>query len=323
MSKPKVAIYWAAACGGCDTKILDIDEKILDVAAAVDLVFWPIAMDFKYKDVEAMADGEIDLCVINGGVRNSEQEHIVKLLRRKSKVVAALGACAISGGIPALANLHDADGILDYVYRRTASMESSDGVLPQTEFEVSEGTLTLPTFYDSVFAVPQVIEVEYFIPGCPPPPELIAKALELFAAGGLPPAPAVVAGDKSVCDECPRQFSGEVDVTEWKRVANAVPDPERCFLEQGFICMGPATRSGCGALCPKANMPCEGCMGKAPDVLDRGGKMASVIGALGGAKTEEEAERLAGEVADPVGLFWRFDLPISLMKGKVSGGQKP
>ena len=64
MSKPKVAIYWAAACGGCDTKILDIDEKILDVAAAVDLVFWPIAMDFKYKDVEAMADGEIDLCVI-------------------------------------------------------------------------------------------------------------------------------------------------------------------------------------------------------------------------------------------------------------------
>ena len=59
MDKLKFAIYWAAACGGCDVAILDINEKILDVAANVDIVLWPIALDFKYKDVEALPDGSV------------------------------------------------------------------------------------------------------------------------------------------------------------------------------------------------------------------------------------------------------------------------
>jgi hypothetical protein len=90
MSKPKFAMYWAASCGGCEIAVLNIHEKILDVDAAFDVVFWPVAMDAKYKDVEAMQDGEITLCLFNGGMRNDENEHIARLLRKKSKIMSPL-----------------------------------------------------------------------------------------------------------------------------------------------------------------------------------------------------------------------------------------
>src|SRR3972149_11334898 len=93
-TKGKLAICWAASCGGCEIAILAIDEKILDVAAAFDIVMWPCAADGKVHDVEKMADGSIDVCLFNGGIRTSEQEYMARLLRRKSKVLVALGACA-------------------------------------------------------------------------------------------------------------------------------------------------------------------------------------------------------------------------------------
>ena len=103
--KIKIALYWAAACGGCDVSILDSDEKVLNIGAMADIVMWPIAADGKEKDIEAMEDGSITVSLINGAVRNSENEHMVKLLRKKSKLVIAYGTCACFGGTPALANL--------------------------------------------------------------------------------------------------------------------------------------------------------------------------------------------------------------------------
>ena len=97
MAKPKIALYWAASCGGCDVAVLDTNEKILDIADIADIVLWPIALDFKYHHVEAMEDGAIDLCLFNGAIRNSEQERIAQLLRAKSKVMVAFGACACFG----------------------------------------------------------------------------------------------------------------------------------------------------------------------------------------------------------------------------------
>ena len=103
-AKPKVAFYWAASCGGCEIAVLAVHEKILDIAAAVDIVFWPVAMDFKYSDVEAMQDGEIAATLINGAIRTDEQEHIAKLLRKKSQLIIAHGSCAHIGGVVGLAN---------------------------------------------------------------------------------------------------------------------------------------------------------------------------------------------------------------------------
>ena len=104
-SKPKFAMYWAAACGGCEISTLAIDDKILQVAEAFEIVFWPCVMDGKTSDVEALADGEIAVCLWNGGIRNSEHEHMARLLRRKSRVLVAFGSCAQEGCIPGLANL--------------------------------------------------------------------------------------------------------------------------------------------------------------------------------------------------------------------------
>ena len=97
-----MAMYWAAACGGCEISVLNIGDKILAVDAAFDIAFWPCAADFKVKDVEGYPDGYIDLCLFNGAIRNSENEEMAHLLRQKSKVLVAFGSCASEGCIPGL-----------------------------------------------------------------------------------------------------------------------------------------------------------------------------------------------------------------------------
>lgn len=105
MSKPKVGFYWCASCGGCEEAVVDLAEKILDVVGAVDIVFWPVALDFKRSDVEAMPNNNMAVCFINGAIRSSEQQEMVELLREKSQLVVAFGSCAQLGGIPGLANM--------------------------------------------------------------------------------------------------------------------------------------------------------------------------------------------------------------------------
>ena len=173
MSKPKLALYWAASCGGCEVAVLDVAEKILDVAGFFDIVFWPCAMDFKYKDVEAMADGSIDLCLFNGAIRNSENESMAHLLRRKAKVLVAFGSCAMDGCIPGLANLTTREEILESSYQQTPSTLNPEGTRPLPLVAAPEGELDIPEFYESVQTLAQVVPVDYFIPGCPPQPTQI------------------------------------------------------------------------------------------------------------------------------------------------------
>ncbi|MFH1383080.1 MAG: oxidoreductase [Chloroflexota bacterium] len=314
MAKPKVALYWAASCGGCDVAVLDTNEKILDIANLVDIVFWPIALDFKYHHVEAMEDGSIALCLFNGAVRNSEQEKIAKLLRAKSKVMVAFGSCACFGGIPALANFADRDSIFQRVYIEAPS-NANNGTFPQTKTKVDEGELELPEFFDTVRTLDQVIPVEYYVPGCPPPVDLILKVVTAFATGTLPPVGSVVASDKTLCDECDR-VKEEKKITRVFRPHQIATDPKKCLLEQGVICCGPATRGGCGLRCIKANMPCRGCFGPPPGVVDQGAKLVSAIASIYQATTEEEIARMVEEIVDPAGTFYRFGLAESMLKRK-------
>ncbi len=315
MAKPKIALYWASSCGGCDIAVLDINEKILDVAAIADIVFWPVALDFKYHHVEAMDDAAIDLCLLNGAIRNSEQERIAKLLRAKSRVLAAFGACACFGGIPALANLTNRAAIFQRVYVEAPSNDNPSGTMPQTLTKVGEGELELPQFFDTVSALDQVVDVEYYVPGCPPPVDLILKVVNLFATSQLPRAGSVIASDKTLCDECERVKEGK-KITRIYRPHEIIPDPKKCLLEQGVICLGPATRGGCGQRCIKANMPCRGCFGPPPGVIDQGAKMLSALTSIYEAKEEEEIARLLGEVVDPAGTFYRFGMAKSLLQRK-------
>ena len=309
MSKLKLALYWGASCGGCDVAVLDINEKILDVAAIADIVLWPIAMDFKYSDVEALNDGDIDVCLWNGAVRNSEQEEIARLLRRKSKAMVAFGSCAHIGGIPALANFHNREQIFERAYHEAPSNFNPDGIVPQTTTVVPEGELELPVFYDTVKTLADVVPVEYFVPGCPPVVDQIAALVEALATGNLPPPGTVIAGDKALCEECPRERKGEM-IERVYRSYEIITDPERCLLEQGLMCMGAVTRAGCGSRCTNVNMPCRGCFGPAPGIEDQGARFVGAIASIYDAEDKEAIAKMLEEMVDPAGTFYRFSLSV-------------
>ena len=318
--KLKFAFYWAASCGGCEIAVLDIDEKILDVVQIADIVFWPVAMDIKYKDVENMPDKYIDVCFFNGAIRTEEQEYMAKLLRQKSKILIAYGACSYIGGIPGLANLSNKQEIFEKAYIQTFSTVNPNKVLPRTRVKVPEGELELPDFYDTVKTLDQTVEVDYYVPGCPPAVERTLYALEVIAKGELPPKGTVLAPLKSVCDECPRKKS-EKKISRIYRPYEITPDPEKCLLEQGIICMGPATRGGCGARCIKANMPYTGCGGPCPNSPEQGAAMISALASILGLENEKEAymeaEKLIEQIKDPIGTFYLYSLPSSIINRRV------
>ena len=320
MAKLKLALYWAAACGGCDVAVLDINEKILDVANLADIVFWPIALDFKYHHVEAMPDKSIDVCLFNGAIRSSEQEHIAKMLRAKSKVLVSFGSCACFGGIPALANLTTRAEIMERAYIEAPSNDNPNKTLPQTKVSVPEGELTLPELFEDVLTLAQVVPVEYFVPGCPPTVALILKVVNALATNSLPPVGAIIASEKSLCDECDRKKEKKM-ISKIYRTHEIIPDAERCLLEQGLLCMGPATRGGCGALCVKVNIPCRGCFGPPPGVKDQGAKLISSIASIYETKDEKDIARMVDEVADPAGTFYRFGMSNSMLKRKRVQGK--
>ncbi|MFB3855184.1 MAG: oxidoreductase [Vicinamibacterales bacterium] len=315
--KLRVAMYWASSCGGCDISLLEIGPHLLEFIEVADIVFWPCATDFKYADVAGYDDGFIDVCLFNGAIRSSEHEEVARLLRRKSKSLVAYGACATEGGIPSLANLSSLDGIYDVVYRRNPSLDNPGGVVPETTCRIGCGDLELPRQYDYVLRLRDIVEVDYQIPGCPPQAENVWKVLSLVASGQVPleaDAVKVGCGDKAVCDECSREKK-QVKIAAFKRPHLAIPDPRWCLLEQGFVCSGPATRSGCGALCVKAGLPCRGCYGPAGLSEDQGTAMVGVVGSSLDAKTEEKALEMVAELVDPIGTFYRFSVAASALHG--------
>lgn len=315
--KLNFAFYWAASCGGCEVVVLDIDKKILDVAETADIVFWPCAMDFKYDDVEAMDEDEIDVCFFNGAIRNFENEEVAKLLREKSKNLIAFGSCSALGGIPGLGNVANKEQIFEKYYISTPSTDNEDEIFPKPRTKVPEGELTIPEFPDDVRALDQVVEVDYYLPGCPTNPDLIVEAVEATEEGELPPTGsnlASLADGETVCDECDRELAEEKSVKKFKRPHEAEDNGEDCLLEQGIICVGPATRSGCDARCIEANFPCRGCFGPPDDVEDQGAKMVSLLGSLIDSEDEKEVQEIIEDITDPLGTFYSYGLPKSLLR---------
>jgi len=321
MSKPKVGFYWCASCGGCEEAVVDLAENILKVVEAVDIVFWPVALDFKREDVEKMADGEMAVCFVNGAIRTSEQEEMAELCRRKSRMIVAFGSCSHTGGIPGLANLYSRDSILKRVYCEAPSVTNAQSVVPQESVKVPEGTVTLPAFRKTVHTLDQTIDVDYYLPGCPPPVALIAAAIEAILKGELPPKGSTLAPNTAVCNECPRKKTkpDKPMVKEFKRPHEVLIDPEQCVLAQGILCMGLATRGGCEAACLSGNMPCTGCQGPLDDIRDQGGKAMSAIASILDATEEKEIAKGMDKIPDPAGAFYRYSLPASFLHRRVEG----
>jgi F420-non-reducing hydrogenase small subunit len=323
--KPKIAFYWCASCGGCEEAVVDFAEDILSVIEAVDIVFWPVAMDFKKKHVERMPDKSITATLLNGAIRTSEQEEMALMLRRKSQYLIAYGACAHLGGIPSLANQFPREQLLRYVYEQAPTVVNEAKTRPQTSFQNNGHTVTLPEFRNVVRALDQVVDVDFYIPGCPPTPKITRAAITALLEGKLPPKGSVLAPDVALCDQCQRKASKPADLAfkEFKRPHQVMLDPNLCMLAQGVVCMGPATRAGCEAVCPTGNMPCTGCFGPTSRVRDQGAKILSSLCANITAKDEKEIPGILAGIPDPVGTFYRYGLAKSLLRRKLSPPIEP
>jgi F420-non-reducing hydrogenase small subunit len=319
MAKPKIALYWCSSCGGCEESVIDMAEDLLTIRERVDFVFWPVAIDTKYADVKEMIDGDIDVCLINGSVRMSEQEDMANLLRKKSKIIIAHGACAYIGGFYGLAQFFTKEECLDRAYTQVPSVNNPRRSLPEVyskdgafEFELSE-------FFDEVKPLNQVIDVDYYIPGCPPNPVFISKALLSILDEAPLPKGHVFADQKALCHTCSRKDSKpeRVQLSGFMRIHEGEWDSEKCFLAQDMICFGPSTRGGCDERCIKANMPCRGCYGPPEHVADHGSKLLSALTSILNTKDENELKTVADSLLDMGGVFYRYSLPSSLLGKKL------
>jgi F420-non-reducing hydrogenase small subunit len=275
----RLAEEWFAICGGCEVTILDIGEPLLDVLQQVQIVHMPVLMDHKIYgqtgEGTEMQIPEAEIGIISGGIRTEEHKKLAQEMRKKSKTLIALGSCACFGGIPALANQYQTEELLQKVYRGSKSTETNG--LPHEQ---------VPAMTDRVYAVHEVVKVDVYLPGCPTTPEMVAGALLALLKGEPFPLPS-----KSVCDECPTKREKKAVSTLKRRLEapeftpGAPLSEMRCLMEQGFLCLGPATRSGCGGSdgvprCIRAHMPCEGCFGplseKANPMVDMMGALSSI-----------------------------------------------
>jgi F420-non-reducing hydrogenase small subunit len=313
-ARPRVALYWNASCGGCEEAVLDLGEGLCALLEKVEVVLWPVALDFKRRDLEALPDGAVDVALVNGAVRLTEQDEWARLLRRKARLLVSFGACAHMGGVVGLGNLSERDEILEAAYRRPPSISNPDAVLPGGFVAAGGHDVSLPALLPRALPLAEVVPVEYVIPGCPPSPGVIAAALDRLLSGDLPPRGAVLAPNVSLCDACPRRASRpeRIEVTRLRRLGTSALDPERCFLAEGLVCLGPGTRQGCQPGCVEAGMPCRGCSGPLDGVRDAGAAMLSAFATLL-AGSEADVAALARELPDPAGTFWRYSVAAGLV----------
>lgn len=275
----RLAEEWFAICGGCEVTILDIGEPLLEVLKHVQIVHMPVLMDHKLfgqtGEGQEMEIPEAEIGLIAGGIRTEEHKKLAQEMRKKCKTLIALGSCACFGGIPALANQYNTQEILEKVYRDSVSTETNG--MP---------TEQIPALTDRIYAVHEVVPVDMALPGCPTTPEMVAGALLALLEGKPFPL-----SNKSVCDECPTRREKKAVSTLKRRLEAPEFTPGkplnemRCLMEQGFLCLGPATRGGCGGSdgvprCIRAYMPCEGCFGplseKANPMVDMMGALSSI-----------------------------------------------
>lgn len=296
-AKATVATAWLQGCSGCHIALLDLNEELLELLEVIELKASPI-MDI--KDVP-----EVDVAIIEGAVANSHNEEMLKQFRARAKKLVALGTCACFGGIAGIRNLYSKQEVLEHAYARTPS--TVNGSIPDSP--------AIPTLLERVQPVSAVVTVDYYVPGCPPLPGMIKDVLTAILKGEEPQLPL-----KSLCEECGREHremlnpkrefitDGVVSVMELPEIQAGT-----CFLEQGVLCMGPATREGCHARCMKGNMPCRGCMGPTPGALEQGAKIINALASVlpaGGLMFME----------DIVGTGYRYSLPVSIVPTKLKKG---
>jgi NAD-reducing hydrogenase small subunit len=167
-NKLKVATTSLAGCFGCHMSFLDIDERLFDLLELVEFDRTPLT------DIKEL--GKCDIGMVEGGLCNAENVHVLREFRRQCRVLIAIGACAINGGLPAQRNHLNLQLILEEVYHTSVGL--ANGLIP------NDPELPLPL--SKVRPLHEVVKVDYFIPGCPPSADAIWKALNDIIGGHEP-----------------------------------------------------------------------------------------------------------------------------------------
>jgi len=275
----EIALECLSGCEGCEVSFLDALSPILGMMerGEAKIVYAPLLLDLEDYD-------HADIAITTGSIRTVADEERIKRARAKSKHLVALGSCACFGGIHGLADLN---------------APNVTGDMPE---------ISLRATLEPVW---KVVRVDSAIPGCPPPEKLLVQ----FIGNMLSPLP--TPKGKRVCDECTRKRSEEGKKMRSIRRDLVGIDSERCLLDQSVPCIGFATSSGCGALCPSLNYPCHGCMGFGDEIDKQGNGIARAISALASVLETDEVE---GALRDPVGFFMKFSYPSFEIKERKGNG---
>ena len=243
MNKVKLNTEWLSVCGGCHVAIVDLHEKILDVLGAVEVLHSPVLTDIK-------AYPKADVGIVTGAIRNEHDRHNAIQMRKSCDLIIAFGTCAVYGGIPGAGTVHTTDDLLN-----TAYTQNKTTVTTHTPSERVDRLSARVTPLD------QVIEVDLYLPGCPPHANFIFEALTSLVQGKAPKT-----SDRNVCAACRRKMMRQ-PVAAIKNPLAEFPDKETCLMCQGYICLGSVTLDRCLAPCPNTGVACTGCAGPSTQVL--------------------------------------------------------
>lgn len=170
MNKPKIASDWMCGCAGCHMSLLDMDERILKIVELADLRATPIT-DLKEPD-----ESGVDVGILEGGINNTASEEVAHRMRDRSKILVALGDCAVFGGVPAMRNLCGVEAALRRAYVEAESNEPGSEVPNDPELAAMTKTR----------AIHEVVPVDFSVPGCPPDADVIFHVLSELAQGRKP-----------------------------------------------------------------------------------------------------------------------------------------
>jgi len=226
----KVAFMQLSSCWGCHQSLLNAHLGLLPILPELEIVYWPAVVDFKHDSLEARPDGDIVVGFIEGVARTKQDTANAKLMRKKCAVIVALGACACYGSVKGLANLYDKDELIKRKFMETEAI---------TDDNPKEPTVNVPGIEDHIINIKDIIDVDMFVPGCPPTTENIVAAVS-YLLTVVGEGPASLNKNASVCDSCSLLKKG-------------------CLLDKGILCYGSLTAAGCEEMCPNNGEPCIGC----------------------------------------------------------------
>ncbi len=241
--KTTINLEWLSDCGGCHVVVVDLHEKILDVLGEAAIQHCPVLTDIKDYP-------RADVGLVSGAIRNEHDRHMAEQMRASCGVIVAFGTCAVYGGIPGAALAHSRAEILDTVYRRSRTTPPAEP--PSAQVAPLEKIVT---------PLDEVIEVDLYLPGCPPHPRFIFEALRSLVSGRRAPEEV-----ETVCGRCKRTMLRR-DTAEISNIQEKIPEPDVCFLSQGLICLGSVTLDRCLAPCPAKGTVCTGCAGPSIQIL--------------------------------------------------------